>query len=82
MLEWIVAAVCLVTIVLGGTYLYYLAHLLLTIAKCPDCGRIMQKVLYMERDDPKDMHIVYECRFCQSKRIRPFYRGKKFTMYP
>ncbi|MFC4768624.1 hypothetical protein [Effusibacillus consociatus] len=82
MLEWLIAAFCLLTIILGGTYLYYLAHLMLTITKCPDCGRIMQKVLYTEWEDSEERQIVYECRFCQAKRIRPLYRGKRFTMYP
>ncbi|TCS70344.1 hypothetical protein EDD64_13323 [Effusibacillus lacus] len=82
MFEWVVGLFCLLIIVLGSTYLYYLAHLILTITKCPDCGRIMQKVLYTEWNDSEDSHIVYECRFCQAKRIRPLNKGKKFTMYP
>lgn len=82
MLEWIVVGACLLVIILGGTYLYYLAYLMLTITKCPDCGRIMQKVLYTGADETEDEVVVYECRFCQSKRIRPLYKGKKFTMYP
>lgn len=82
MFDWLVIMICLLLATLGGTYLYYLAHLLLTIAKCPECGRIMQKVMYTEWDERAERHIVYECQFCQAKRIRPVHRGKKFTMYP
>jgi hypothetical protein len=82
MFEWIFVGLILLTILVGGSYLYYLAHLIVTITKCPDCGRIMQKVMYLETEDNEQKHIVYECRFCQAKRIRPVYRGKRFTMYP
>lgn len=82
MFQWIFITLVLITIILGGTYLYYLAQLIVTITKCPECGRIMQKVMYVELEEKGEKHIVYECQFCQAKRIRPVYRGKKFTMYP
>lgn len=82
MVEWIFIALLLIIIFISGSYLYYLAHLIVIITKCPNCGRIMQKVMYLESGDDEKKHIMYECQFCQAKRIRPVYRGKRFTMYP
>ncbi|WP_200760225.1 hypothetical protein [Effusibacillus dendaii] len=82
MIEWVIVAVCALIAILSGTYLYHVAYSMLTISKCPDCGRIMQKVLYTSGEDGGSTKIVYECQFCQSKRIRPIYKGRKYTMHP
>lgn len=65
-----------------SSYFYKVLLTLLTITKCPDCGRIMQKVIYGRGEGEEGQTIGYECRFCQERRIGPFHRGKKLTMYP
>ncbi|TCP53346.1 hypothetical protein EV586_10679 [Tumebacillus sp. BK434] len=85
MAHLIMSAIALIAVVLAFSYAYYLLHLLLTITKCPDCGRIMQKVMYTElSEDGEQKQVLYECRFCQSKRIKKssMPRGRKFTLYP
>ncbi|ASS76067.1 hypothetical protein CIG75_14625 [Tumebacillus algifaecis] len=85
MAHLIMSAIALIAVILAFSYAYYLLHLLLTITKCPDCGRIMQKVMYTELSEDKEQkQVLYECRFCQSKRIKKssMPRGRKFTLYP
>ncbi|ARU62056.1 hypothetical protein CBW65_14350 [Tumebacillus avium] len=85
MAHLIMSAIALIAVILAFSYAYYLLHLLLTITKCPDCGRIMQKVMYTElSEDGEQKQVLYECRFCQSKRIKKssMPRGRKFTLYP
>ncbi|MFD2171071.1 hypothetical protein [Tumebacillus lipolyticus] len=85
MTNLIISAIALIVVILAFSYAYYLFHLLLTITKCPDCGRIMQKVMYTELlEDKEQRQVLYECRFCQSKRIKKssLPRGRKFTLYP
>jgi hypothetical protein len=83
MLNLLVMILIVVCVLLASSYIYFLLQMFLTITKCPECGRIMQKVLYTT-DSPgeSDYQVRFECRFCQSKRIRPIHRGKKLTMYP
>ncbi|GIM44737.1 hypothetical protein DNHGIG_02860 [Collibacillus ludicampi] len=82
MINFMVMIIIAVCAVLASSYIYFLLQMFLTITKCPECGRIMQKVLYTESSEEKSYQIHYECRFCQGKRIRPIHRGKKLTMYP
>jgi hypothetical protein len=84
MAHLIMSAILLLAVILAFSYAYYLMQLLLTITKCPDCGRIMQKVIYREGPDGQPDRVMYECRFCQAKRIRKgnVPAGRKFTLYP
>jgi DNA-directed RNA polymerase subunit RPC12/RpoP len=85
MAHLIMSAIALIAVILAFSYAYYLLHLMLTITKCPDCGRIMQKVMYTElSEDGEQRQVLYECRFCQSKRIKKssLPRGRKYTLYP
>jgi endogenous inhibitor of DNA gyrase (YacG/DUF329 family) len=67
--------------VLLFTYTYYLIQTLLMIVKCPDCGRIMQKVLYRGDAGHSQARLTYECHFCQEKRIRPA-DHRKYPLFP
>jgi ribosomal protein L37AE/L43A len=67
---------------LAVPYAYYLLRVLFMITKCPHCGRIMQKVVYTYDIGTVKRRIVYECRFCESKYLKPSQRGKKVTLYP
>lgn len=88
MAHWIMSAIAIIAIILAFSYSYYLLHLLLTITKCPDCGRIMQRVKYTtERVESEQSRITYECRFCQAKRIKKgstagMPKERKLTLYP
>jgi hypothetical protein len=83
MAHLILSAIAIIAVTLAFTYAYYLLHLFLTITKCPDCNRIMQKVVYHDEADDKKRHVRYECRFCQAKRIKKAnVPGRKFTLYP
>jgi hypothetical protein len=85
MAHWIMSGFLLLAVIMAFIYAYDLLHMMLTITKCPDCGRIMQKVLYTEWADDGRESVVYECRFCQAKRIRkggPFGKGRRHTLYP
>ncbi|MGZ4112405.1 MAG: hypothetical protein ACXVP5_08225 [Tumebacillaceae bacterium] len=84
MSQLVLGAIALIVVILVCTYAYNCLHLLLTITKCPDCGRIMQKVLYTDWADEKKKQISYECKFCQAKRIKKIrdQKGRKKTLYP
>ena len=84
MAQLIIGAIAIIAVVLMVTYAYSFLHYLLTITKCPDCGRIMQRVVYTELADERNKKVVNECCFCHDKRIRkgsvPQY--SKRTLYP
>lgn len=85
MAHLIMSGLFLLAVIMAFIYAYYLLQMMLTITKCPDCGRIMQKVLYTEWADDKQEKVVYECRFCQAKRIRKgghTGKGRRHTLYP
>ena len=84
MAHLIMSGLLLLAVIMAFIYAYYLLQMMLTITKCPDCGRIMQKVLYTEWADDKKEKVVYECRFCSHKRIRKgnVQNGRRFTLYP
>ncbi|MDB5083208.1 MAG: hypothetical protein JWN30_94 [Bacilli bacterium] len=75
----VLAAFFLSMLVMAGLQI---GRTLASITKCPDCGRIMQHVLYTENEGFGHQQIQLECPFCQSKQIRRIQRGKKLTMYP
>jgi DNA-directed RNA polymerase subunit RPC12/RpoP len=85
MAHWILSAAIIIAVLILFALSYSFLQFLLTIAKCPDCGRIMQKVVYTDLMDEENKTIVNECRFCQSKRFK---KGqlpithRKHTLYP
>lgn len=81
----LVSAITILGAILVFIYAYSFLQFMLTITKCPDCGRIMQRVIYTELADEKNKQVVTECRFCTAKHIRkvgdvPMRR--KDTLYP
>lgn len=84
MSQLLLGVLAIIVVILISTYAYNCLHLLLTITKCPDCGRIMQKVIYTDSADEKKKQISYECKFCQAKRIKKVrdQNVRKNTLYP
>ncbi|UOF88939.1 hypothetical protein LSG31_13465 [Fodinisporobacter ferrooxydans] len=83
MTGWLGTAIVAVILALSCIYSYSLLQLFFSIRKCPDCGRIMQKVKYQNQNPiPQDRDtIVCECPFCQSKHFSSR-SGKKLTLHP
>ena len=82
MIDWMSTLLIAGIIVLSCMYSYSFMQLLLSITKCPDCGRIMQKVKYQNVIHDEDTAIYCECHFCQAKQLRPSHPGKKLTLHP
>ncbi|PWK08426.1 hypothetical protein [Tumebacillus permanentifrigoris] len=81
----LVSAIAILGAFLVFIYAYSFLQFMLTITKCPDCGRIMQRVIYTELADEKKKQVVTECRFCTAKRIRKVSEiplRRKDTLYP
>lgn len=80
----IMSAVAIIAILVLFTYAYSFLHFMLTLSKCPDCGRIMQRVLYTDVADEAKKRVVTECQFCQAKSIRKRTAAQvhKRTLYP
>jgi len=84
MASTIISAIAIIAAVIILIYGYTFLQFMLTLSKCPDCGRIMQRVLYTNLQD-EQKHVANECQFCQAKRIRkgvtPAHVRKR-TLYP
>ncbi|MBL0388330.1 hypothetical protein JJB07_17130 [Tumebacillus sp. ITR2] len=81
----LVSAIAILGAFLVFIYAYSFLQFMLTITKCPDCGRIMQRVIYTELANEQKKQVVTECNFCTSKRIRKLNevpQRRKDTLYP
>jgi Zn finger protein HypA/HybF involved in hydrogenase expression len=82
MADWIGSAILVGILILTCMYSYSVLQWLNSIRKCPDCGRIMQRVRYEDPEYQDKSAIFCECPFCQSTMFQPIHRGKKLTLYP
>jgi hypothetical protein len=82
MTDWITTTVIVGIVVVACIYSYSVLRLFHSIRKCPDCGRIMQKVRYEDPENLEQAAIYCECPFCQSTLFHPTHRGKKLTLHP